>query len=256
MIALLTNDDGINAPGFAALREVAKKLGLKTVCMAPFREQSGIGSGRTFSYVHMERAGPDAYTVYGTPADCVCLGLSPVVRRALKLPRFNLVLSGVNYGANVGREAIMCSGTLAAAEQAAYRGVPGIAISQDVRDCKRREDLFRLDRVAEVLREVIGKIPKHPAIFSYNVNLPAEYRDTGRMDWLSDVDLAGGYVGDWESAKGPPGGATFRWNQRWRESQGFTDVRLLDMGCVTITFGRVGYPKLRRPKKLKPTKKA
>ena len=256
MIALLTNDDGINAPGFAALCEVAKKLRLRTVCMAPFREQSGVGSGRTFSYVYMERAGPAAYKVYGTPVDCVCLGLSPVVRRALKLPRFDLVLSGVNYGANVGREAIMCSGTLAAAEQAAYLGVPGIAISQDVRDCKRREDLFRLDRVAEVLREVIKGMREDSYVAGYHVNLPAGPRDQGCIVWPYGVSRTGGYGGDWELSKGPPGGVTFRWDQRWRSGERNTDVECLERGHATVTI-ECAYDRKRLPgKALKPAKKA
>ncbi len=129
MRILVTNDDGIYSPGLKSLAEAATKYG-EVIVMAPDVEQSSMGqaitSGKPFRYkkspIHFE--GIDAYRVSGTPADCVALGTH-------LFENIDLVLSGINIGANLGNSA-WHSGTLSAARQAVLFGIRGIALSVSV----------------------------------------------------------------------------------------------------------------------------
>ena len=125
MNLLLLNDDGIDAPGLAALRRVARPLGTLHVS-APAEEQSGIGhrvtTGKPF---RIERRGERETAVHGTPADAARVALCH--RRW----RIDLALSGINRGGNMGAD-VYISGTAAAAREAALQGVPAVGISQYV----------------------------------------------------------------------------------------------------------------------------
>lgn len=124
MRILVCNDDGIYSPGIAALAEVASAFGTVRI-VAPNVEQSSMGhaitSTRPLSFRPTRIAGPEAYRVNGTPADCVSLG-------AFKWGKVDLVLSGCNLGFNLGNST-WHSGTLAAAKQAALLGLRGVAFS-------------------------------------------------------------------------------------------------------------------------------
>ena len=125
MRILISNDDGIYSPGLAALAEAASAFGEVRV-VAPDVEQSSMGHAVTHSRPLSYRRSPllgrfDAYSVNGTPADCVALG-------AFMWERVDLVLSGINLGPNIGH-GIWHSGTLAAAKQAVLFGRRGIALS-------------------------------------------------------------------------------------------------------------------------------
>jgi 5'-nucleotidase len=125
MNILVTNDDGIYSPGIAALAKIAARFGNVRV-VAPDVEQSSMGQAITSSRPLFYKKSPisfenvDAYRVNGTPSDCVALGTH--------LFQTDVVLSGVNMGANIGN-ALWHSGTLAAAKQAALLGIKGIALS-------------------------------------------------------------------------------------------------------------------------------
>lgn len=127
MRILLTNDDGIHAPGLLALRRALVALGEVTV-VAPGTVQSGAGHGITVDgpiavrRVHVED-GCTGYSVRGRPADCVKLACA----RLLGEPP-DLVLSGINDGANAGIH-VLYSGTVAAASEAAMLGLPAVAVS-------------------------------------------------------------------------------------------------------------------------------
>lgn len=127
MIILLTNDDGIRADGLAALAEAAADLGEPRV-VAPMSEQSGASHSITLSEplrtAPVDRGGKRfGVGVQGTPADCVKLGL----RELLPEPP-GLVLSGVNWGPNLGIH-MLYSGTVSAAVEGAMQGVPSVAVS-------------------------------------------------------------------------------------------------------------------------------
>ena len=124
MRILLTNDDGIKSPGLDALRNSLKKHDVWVV--APVAQQSGKSHSITFmDPVKFNQLDDQVFSVEGSPADCVMysfLGALPV--------KPDVVVSGINMGANLGTDLIF-SGTAAAARQAALMGMPGIAVSTD-----------------------------------------------------------------------------------------------------------------------------
>jgi len=117
---LLTNDDGVDAPGLAGLYEELTAVADVTV-VAPADDQSGVG--RTRSDAALRREHPWGYELTGTPADCVAYGL-----RGLDA-EFDLVVSGCNHGPNVGNYVTGRSGTVGAGIEAAFLGMPAIAVS-------------------------------------------------------------------------------------------------------------------------------
>src|SRR6516164_1638266 len=122
MKLLLTNDDGIEAPGLQALLQAARLLG-DPVLVAPLESQSGCGHRvTTDNPIRIEHRATASYAVHGTPADCVRVGLHKIISE----PAW--VLAGVNAGGNLGAD-IYHSGTVAAVREAALHGRPGIAIS-------------------------------------------------------------------------------------------------------------------------------
>src|SRR3546814_288249 len=126
MRILLTNDDGIHAEGLAALERIAAQLSDDIWVCAPEYEQSGASRALTLSDpIRVRQLGERKFSTTGTPTDCVLMGLNTLV--AGKRP--DLVLSGVNRGANLAEDVTM-SGTVAGAIEAMALGVPGIALSQ------------------------------------------------------------------------------------------------------------------------------
>jgi len=123
---LLTNDDGIYAEGLAALERIAARLSEDVWVCAPEYEQSGASRALTLAEpIRVRQISERKFTTTGTPTDCVMLGVHELVPG----PRPDLVLSGVNRGANLAEDVTM-SGTVAGAIEAMALGVPGIALSQ------------------------------------------------------------------------------------------------------------------------------
>ncbi|HSG57555.1 MAG TPA: 5'/3'-nucleotidase SurE [Paracoccaceae bacterium] len=126
MRILLTNDDGIHAPGLALLEQIARRLSDDVWVCAPAEEQSGAGHSLTLHMpVRLREHGDQRFSVTGTPTDAVNLGLRKLF--ADKLP--DLVISGINAGENLGDD-VTYSGTISAAMEAALAGIPAIALSQ------------------------------------------------------------------------------------------------------------------------------
>ena len=125
MRILLTNDDGIGAPGLYVLEKIAAKLSDDIWVCAPSEEQSGAGHSLTLTRpIRMRQHAEKRFSVTGTPTDAVTMAL----RKAMPGPP-DLILSGVNRGANLGDD-VTYSGTVAAAMEAALAGIPAIALSQ------------------------------------------------------------------------------------------------------------------------------
>ncbi len=123
MNILVTNDDGWGAPGIQQLARLAKELGDVTV-IAPSMPQSGISHQLTLDRsMTLIEQGTSSFSLAGTPADCVRYGLNHLGQA------FDLVLSGINDGANLGVD-VFVSGTVAAAREATFHGVSSIALSQ------------------------------------------------------------------------------------------------------------------------------
>jgi 5'-nucleotidase len=117
---LLTNDDGIDAPGFRILREALSRVGNVTG-VAPADDQSAVG--RAVSQSVTVREHDLGYEIDGTPADCVIAGLESLA------PETDLVVAGCNRGANIGAVNLGRSGTVSAAVEATFFDVPAIAVS-------------------------------------------------------------------------------------------------------------------------------
>ena len=129
MRILITNDDGINAPGLKVMEAIAREVAGpdgEVWTVAPAFEQSGVA--HCISFVHptlVSRFGPQVYTTEGTPADCVLTALHDIMSDTPP----ELILSGVNRGNNAA-ENVLYSGTIGAALEAALQGIPSIALSQ------------------------------------------------------------------------------------------------------------------------------
>ena len=125
MRILLTNDDGIHAPGLAVLEAIARQFSDDIWICAPAEEQSGAGHSLTLTRpVRMRQHDERRFSVSGTPTDAVTMGL----RKVMPGPP-DLILSGVNRGANLGDD-VTYSGTVSAAIEGALAGIRSIALSQ------------------------------------------------------------------------------------------------------------------------------
>ncbi|HEX7782504.1 MAG TPA: 5'/3'-nucleotidase SurE [Sphingobium sp.] len=126
MRILLTNDDGVHAPGLKVLEAIARTLSDDIWIVAPMEEQSGAGHSLTLTRpLRIRKHGEKHYSVSGTPTDAVMMA----VRQLMKDSPPDLVLSGVNRGANLAED-ITYSGTVAAAMEGAISGIRSIALSQ------------------------------------------------------------------------------------------------------------------------------
>ena len=173
MKILVTNDDGIYSPGLSCLARAASEYG-EVIVMAPDVEQSSMGqaitSGKPITYKHspIHFDGLEAYRVNGTPADCVALGTH-------LFEGIDLVVSGVNIGANLGNSA-WHSGTLSAARQAVLFGIRGIAFSVSVGE--EEPDFKALEPfVTPALKEVVHE--KDMELL--NINFPRKPK--GEIVW-------------------------------------------------------------------------
>jgi 5'-nucleotidase len=160
---LVTNDDGVDAPGLEALVAAAAGLG-RVYVVAPVGPCSGCGHRvTTHEPIAVIPRGDDRRAVAGTPADCVRLALHHLV------PEFSWVLSGINAGGNLGAD-VYHSGTVAAVREAVIHGRPGIALSQYVARGRAIDWPAASRRAAVVLRRLLA-LPWEPGTF-WNVNLP------------------------------------------------------------------------------------
>ncbi len=182
MTILITNDDGITAPGLAALRDVCRSLGInasKIFTVAPDRELSQNGHRiTTYSPIKVEQIDAQHYSVSGTPADCVRLGLTEL------LPcKPDLILSGINPGGNMGHD-LYISGTVAAAREAAYHDVPAFAISHYLKNELALHWETASHRAARVLKILLNQ-KTDDGVF-WNINLPHLPSDAAEPEIVFD----------------------------------------------------------------------
>jgi 5'-nucleotidase len=126
MRILLTNDDGVNASGLRLLESIARGFSDDVWIVAPTEEQSGAGHSLTLTVpVRLRKLGERRFCVTGTPTDAVMMGLALIMKDSPP----DLILSGVNRGANLGED-VTYSGTVSAAMEGALAGIPSVALSQ------------------------------------------------------------------------------------------------------------------------------
>ncbi len=223
MRILVTNDDGIFSEGLKLLAEALEAVG-EVIVVAPDREQSASGHSLTLNRpLRMQRVREHWYTVDGTPTDCVNLA----VQGLLKEEPPDLVVSGINFGLNLGAD-VTYSGTVSAAFEASLHRLPGIAFSLEVVEgfsFARAADLAR--RMVEVLIE--GEIP---AALLLNVNIPAAPERGFRWTRLGQRIYKQTVV-----EKRDPKGRKYYWiagTPEWQHDEG-TDYHAVTSGYVSVT---------------------
>jgi 5'-nucleotidase len=171
---LLTNDDGIDAPGLGALLAGTRQLG-EPVVVAPARAHSGCSHRVTTDGPIQVQSRSLGFAVDGTPADCVRLALHEIA------PDTAWVLSGINAGGNLGAD-VYHSGTVAAAREAVLHGIPAIAVSQ----YRKRGLPVDWSRAAAWLRPLLRELTQRPwqPGLMWNVNLPHLEPDAPDPDTL------------------------------------------------------------------------
>lgn len=231
MLILLTNDDGIYAPGLAALEQELERLG-DVYVVAPETEQSGVGHSITYLsplitkqvFSARQRRG---WAVEGSPADCVKIGIFEFCPR-----RPDLVVSGINAGLNAGIN-VLYSGTVAAAIEGAFYGINSVAVSLEY------DEAAQWDRAAALARRTIEQIlaQKPPQPRLYNVNLPTAALNQRKPD-VRVVPMGLVRYGERYEKRTDPRGRNYFWALADPPSTAAseeTDQTALRRGCVTVT---------------------
>lgn len=220
-VVVLTNDDGIHAPGLAALEKALAELG-DVYVVAPEREQSTCGHALTLHRpLRPHRLGERRFAVNGTPADCVNLA----VLGFLPAPPV-LIVSGINHGANLGDD-VTYSGTIAAAMEGTILGVPSIAVS-----LVDGGDFDVAGRVARLIamRVLVSGLPAKTLL---NVNVPAQPPRGIRLSRLGHRVYLDKIV-----EQADPRGRSHYWigggDARWDSLEG-TDMGAVHEGYVSLT---------------------
>lgn len=227
MKILVTNDDGIHAPGLWSLAEQLALVG-EVVVFAPAQEQSGVGTAISLHRsVGLSRVDPVvpgvlAFAVDGTPGDSVILALECV-------KDIGLVVSGINAGANMGCD-VLLSGTVGAALQGYIHGIPSMAVSVQARQDIRFEVAAR---VAGLLSRRISSDGAVPLLLNVNVpNLPRheikgiELTRVGKGGFSTAITM--GRDGSWDRYRISIG-------KPWWSADLGTDIHAVENGCISIT---------------------
>jgi 5'-nucleotidase len=200
MRILLTNDDGIFAPGFAALETIARQLSDDLWFVAPAEEQSGAGHSLTLTRpLRVRELGERRFAVAGTPTDAVMMALGALMNG----DRPDLILSGVNRGPNLAED-VTYSGTVSAAMEGTLAGVRSIALSQAMADYTHGRESFAAAEAmgAEIIRKVAASDWGGNGVL-ININFPARpeplgvrvttqgFRDYGHIRIDSRIDPRG-----------------------------------------------------------------
>ena len=202
MRILLCNDDGVHAPGIAVLEKIARSLSDDITIVAPASEKSGAGRSLTLTRpLRLRQLGERRYAVAGTPTDAVLKALAHVMKECPP----DLILSGVNRGANLGED-VGYSGTVSAAMEGALAGIRSIALSQVYAKSGAGENVSFAAAEAwgeKVLRPLLDA-PWSPRTI-HNINFPARaadqvlgirvvaqgFRDYGETELIKGTDPRG-----------------------------------------------------------------
>lgn len=226
MRILISNDDGYFSPGIAALAEVAREYGEVTV-VAPERDRSGASNSLTLDRpLTVRKASSGFLYVNGTPTDCVHVAVTGLLEA-----RPDILLSGINDGANMGDDTIY-SGTVAAATEGYLLGIPSIAFSLAVKGYEH------LDTAAHAARELLARYVRSPATepMLLNVNVPGIAR--GDLRGLRTTRLGKRHMGESVIRAQSPRGDTIYWigpaGEALDSSPG-TDFGAVAGGWVSVT---------------------
>jgi 5'-nucleotidase len=231
MHILLTNDDGVFAPGLRALRKELRRLGDVTV-VAPAQEQSGVGHSITLltplvvKQVDDDDGATLGYMVEGSPADSVKLAILELMGRPP-----DLIVSGINAGANVGIN-VLYSGTVAAAIEGAFFKITSIAVSLELAEHFDYPHAAR--EAVRVIDGILARKPAHGSLF--NINLPAHAR--GEPRGVAVVPMGVGRHGETFERRKDPRGRDYYWltyAPPFHFEGEPSDVSRLAEGYITVT---------------------
>jgi len=230
MQILLTNDDGIFAPGLTALEHELRQLGSVDV-VSPLTEQSGVGHAITYLTPLMAREvfdGPRrrGWAVEGSPADCVKLAISELCH-----PRPQLVVSGINSGQNAGIN-VLYSGTVAAAIEGAFFGITSIAVSLEYDEQARYDIAAKL--AVPIIAQILAQKDDEPQLYNLNIPLAALVQP-------AEVRVVPMSIAPWGESferRNDPRGRPYYWatgKQPAPPSDAATDLSELRAGHITLT---------------------
>jgi 5'-nucleotidase len=227
---LISNDDGIHAPGLKLLEKVIRRLARDVWVVAPDAEQSAASHSLTMRRpLYLRRVGRRRFTVDGTPTDCVLIAIHQVLKN--RLP--DLVLSGINRGGNLGED-VRYSGTVAAAMEGTLLGIRSMALSQVYEDGADAPWATAEVWTEEVLRRLPGF--EWPGGVLLNVNFPAVAATavTGIEVTKQGRHKIGGTMVEGTD----PRGQRYFWiagdRQQDKELRG-TDLAAVNAGAVSVT---------------------
>ena len=227
---LVCNDDGVEAPGIKLLTRVAKSLSRDVWVVAPEQEQSGASHSLTLQRpLRVRKLAPRRFAVDGTPTDCVLLAVNAVL--ADKRP--DLVLSGINAGANMGED-VTYSGTIAAAMEATLLGLKAIALSQSTSD----DGPLHWATAAALAPKLIRRLAAlaWPRESFFNVNFPDV--PPAKVKGIVAAAQGGRKVGDHLLERLDPRGRPYYWIGPQRDearTRPGSDVRAVNEGKVAVT---------------------
>jgi 5'-nucleotidase len=227
---LLSNDDGIAAPGLKTLEHVMRRLSRDVWVVAPEREQSGAGHSLTLlDPVRIRKLGPKRFAVDGTPTDSVLLG----IRRIMQDRPPALLVSGINRGGNMGED-VTYSGTVAAAMEGTLLGIPSIAVSLAVMNGAAPV----WDTAAKMTEAVVRRLVTvgWPAYTLMNVNIPNI--PASEVAGIRAAAQGQRQIGDNLIEATDPRGRRFYWigPNRTEEVAGEgTDIVAVAQGAVAVT---------------------
>ncbi|MEE8394323.1 MAG: 5'/3'-nucleotidase SurE [Rhodospirillales bacterium] len=227
---LISNDDGIEAPGLRLLERILKPLAAEVWVVAPLTEQSAAGHSLTLRRpLRINRLGPRRFTVDGTPTDCVLLGVNQV----MKDNRPDLVISGINQGGNLGED-VTYSGTVAAAMEGTLMGIRAISLSQVTDDKRATRWAASRKWTQGVLKKLAAQ--RWPQNVLINVNFPDV--PAARVTGIEVTRQGNRKIGGQLAEGVDPRGDTYFWigNQRIEDRfKAGTDLEAVIRGAVSIT---------------------
>lgn len=224
MRILITNDDGIFSEGLRELADAMTAHG-EVVVVAPDREQSASGHSLTLNRpLRLQKVREHWYAVDGTPTDCVNMAVHGLLKEAPP----DLVVSGINFGVNMGDD-VTYSGTVSAAFEACLHSIPAVAFSQEIAEG------FSFAKGAEAAREIVRALlaQELPRDLLLNVNFPAQAHKGLRWTKLGKRFYEQSIV-----EKTDPMGRKYYWisgQPRWELEQEGTDHRAVSTGYVSVT---------------------
>ena len=228
---LLTNDDGIDAPGLEILEQIAHQIAREVWVVAPEHDQSGVSHAVSLHHpIRIAERGPRRWAVTGTPGDCVVMAVSHLMKASAP----QLLLSGVNRGANLGIETVF-SGTVGGAMTGMMLGIPAIALSQAWTDRAH----VRWDTAAALGPTIVRRLWEigWSASTCLSVNFPDLPPDEVGPLTLARQG-AGTVQGMDVEPQTDPRGLTYYWVgfRRGERDQGpESDIEALNAGRITVT---------------------